>query len=90
MGFTSKNLGYKSDVPVTTLDNLGSAQSAGVDAKRVLAGSFAADVTSILLTSIPDTTYGAVWHGVVTSVNSPPAASLFPDNAIIEWNKVAS
>ena len=90
MGFTSKNLGYKSDTPVTTLADLGSAQIAGVGAERVLTGAFANDVTNIYLKSIPDATLSAVWFGTVTSVNSAPSASLFPTDSIIVWNKVAS
>lgn len=73
-----------------SLADLGSAQSAGVGAERVLTGAFAADVTSVSLKSIPNATNVAVWYGVVTSVNAAPAASLFPTNAIIIWNKVAS
>ena len=90
MGFESKLLGIKSDVIETTLSNLGSAQSAGVGAERVLMGAFANDVTSIILKSIPDTTHSAVWFGTVTSVNSAPSAALFPTDSIIVWNKVAS
>lgn len=73
-----------------SLADLGSAQSAGVGAERVLVGEFANDVTSINLKSIPDATHTAVWFGIVTSVNSAPSASLFPPDSIIVWNKVAS
>lgn len=77
-------------VPTVTLARLPAASTVPAGTSYRLTGSFAADVTSIILSAHPGTNNTQVWKGEATSVSAAPAVALFPANAIITWNQVAS